>query len=251
MPLLSFWKSNPSEVLQLNIEQIVSSAGDGTLKDHSICSSELRSFLAEIDTAVIGRYIEHCLVSKFVKGGMVLQDLVNELGRRLDFDIKNGLYQGVTNAIGFDGLWHSPEKHSVIVEVKTTDAFRLSLDVVAGYRSKLLATNQVGESSSILIVVGRQDTGELEAQIRGSRHAWDVRLVSAEALIKLVQMKQDTELAESGRKIRSLFMPVEYTRLVSVHDHVESGKSVVIPCGSADSQELPYVDCREPPPLRP
>jgi len=35
----------------------------------------------------------------------------------------------------------------------------------------------------VLIVVGRQDTGELEAQIRGSRHAWDIRLISAEALL--------------------------------------------------------------------
>jgi hypothetical protein len=37
--------------------------------------------------------------------------------------------------------------------------------------------------------------------------------------------------------------------LVSVHDHIESEESVVIPCGSPDSQELPDVDCREPRPL--
>lgn len=65
----------------------------------------------------------------------------------------------------------------------------------------------------MLIIVGRQDTVELEAQIRGSRHAWDVRLISAEALIKLVLLKENTDAAETGLKIQSLLTPVEYTRL--------------------------------------
>jgi len=38
MPLLTFWKSAPESVEQLTIEQVVSSAGDGALKDNSICS---------------------------------------------------------------------------------------------------------------------------------------------------------------------------------------------------------------------
>ncbi|GAA0602192.1 hypothetical protein GCM10009416_45080 [Craurococcus roseus] len=65
----------------------------------------------------------------------------------------------------------------------------------------------------MLIVVGREDTGELEAQVRGSRHAWDIRLISADALIKLVQLKENTEDIETGLKIRSLLAPMEYTRL--------------------------------------
>jgi hypothetical protein len=181
MPLLAFFASNPDAVAQLTIEQIVVNAGDGVLKDQSVCSQELRSYLGQISTAIIGSYINHCLETSFAKGGMVLQDLINELGRRLDYDVENGRYQGVTNAIGFDGLWKSPEAHSLIVEVKTTDAYRLSLDTLAGYRTKLTKSGQLEPTSSILIVVGRQDTGELEAQIRGSRHAWDVRVISAEA----------------------------------------------------------------------
>ena len=144
---------------------------------------------------------------------MVLQDLINELGRRLDYEVENGRYQGVTNGIGFDGLWTSTEAHSLIIEVKTTDAYRLSLDTLAGYRNNLRTSDKLAITSSILIVVGRQDTGELEAQIRGSRHAWDVRVISAEALIKLVAIKENSETPETGLKIRSVLMPVEYTRL--------------------------------------
>jgi hypothetical protein len=213
MPLLSFFASNPDAVAQLTIEQVLASAGNGVLKDHSECSDELRTYLGQIPTDTIERYVNHCLDSSFAKGGIVLQDLINELGRRLDYEVENGRYQGVTNGIGFDGLWNSPEQHSLIIEVKTTDAYRISLETHITYRAKLAQAGKLGSTSSILIIVGREDTGELEAQIRGSRHAWDVRVISAEALIKLVRIKENSEAPETGLKIRSVLTPVEYTRL--------------------------------------
>lgn len=218
MPLLSIWQSNPAAVEQFSIEQIVNAAGDGNLKDSSECSKELRSFLSEVSSAKLEEYVERCLSSPFQKGGMVLQDLVNEFGRRLDFEVTNGRYQGSSNAIGHDGIWRSPEGHSVVVEVKTTDAYRISLDTIAVYRDKLLKAGQLSDSSSILIVVGRQDTGELEAQVRGSRHAWDIRLISADALMRLVSLKQEADAPETGAKIRSLLIPKEYTRLDGMID---------------------------------
>jgi hypothetical protein len=149
---------------------------------------------------------------------MVLQDLVNELGRRLGYVVENGRYQGIRNANGFDGLWQSPEGHSVVVEVKTTDTYRISLDSIVSYRTKLIEASKIVNSSSVLIVVGRDDTGDLEAQVRGSRHAWDVRLISADALIKLVQLKENTEATETELKIRNLLIPTEYTRLDNIID---------------------------------
>ena len=148
----------------------------------------------------------------------MLQDLVNELGRRLEYDVVNGRYKGVVNAIGNDGLWLSAEKHAIVVEVKTTDAYSISLATIAKYRDRFTEAGRIGPSSSVLIVVGRQETGELEAQVRGSRHAWDIRLISADALVKLVHLKENTEDPETGRKIRSLLTPMEYTRLDSMID---------------------------------
>ncbi|MDQ6434327.1 hypothetical protein RB623_09725 [Mesorhizobium sp. LHD-90] len=218
MPLLSIWQSNPEAIDQFTIEQVVSSAGDGNLRDGSVCSSELVTFFSEVPSEKLAKYVQHCLGSKFEKGGMVLQDLVNELGRRLDYEVANGRYQGTSNSIGFDGLWKSPEGRTVVVEVKTSDAYRISLDTLSEYRQKLISSAVISENSSILIVVGRQDTGELEAQIRGSRHAWDIRLISAEALIKLVTLKEDSDEPETGSKIRSVLTPVEYTRLDGLVD---------------------------------
>jgi hypothetical protein len=132
--------------------------------------------------------------------------------------VANGRYQGTVNQIGYDGIWVSPQGQTVVVEVKTTDAYRISLDTIAGYRDKLLKAGQIASPSSSLIIVGREDTGELEAQIRGSRHAWDMRLISADALIKLVKLKESAEGAETGVKIRSLLVPREYTRLDEMVD---------------------------------
>jgi hypothetical protein len=70
--------------------------------------------------------------------------------------------------------------------------------------------------SSILIVVGRSDTGDIEAQVRGSRHAWDVRLISIDALTKLVALKETADEEEIVAKIRSLLRSFEYTRLNNI-----------------------------------
>jgi hypothetical protein len=198
MPLIALWSSNAAAIGQFTIEQVVATAGDGNLKDNSDCSFELREYLSQVPSTKLADYIDRCLTAHFPKSGMVLQDLVNELGRRLDYKATNGRYQGTVNAIGFDGIWVSPEGHTIVLEVKTTDAYRISLDTIATYREKLIAAERFTPPSSILIVVGREDTGELEAQVRGSRHAWDMRLISADALIKLVQLKSPFESAQAA-----------------------------------------------------
>lgn len=96
----------------------------------------------------------------------------------------------------------------------------MSMDTIAGYREALINGQKIGENSSILVVVGREDTGELEAQVRGSRHAWDIRLISADALAKMVVLKENSDEEETGRKIRQILAPVEYTRVDALVDVV-------------------------------
>jgi hypothetical protein len=213
MPLISIWQTNPSAISEFTIEQIVSVAGNGDLRDSGQCSRELRDYLAEVSTDQLANYLDYCLANSFQKNGLVLQDIVNELGRRPDYFVEFGRYQGTVNSIGYDGIWKAPERNTLILEVKTTDAYRISLDRLAGYRKNLIESSLVSSDSSILIVTGRQDTGELEAQIRGSRLAWDIRLISADALIKLVRIKESTENQETAEKIRRILAPLEFTRL--------------------------------------
>jgi hypothetical protein len=213
MALLDLWNSNPNAISSFSIEQIVTSAGDGKFKDNTLCSKEVRTYLSQISSSKLFEYVNYCLSNAFNKSGEVLQDIVNELGRRLDYQVTNGNYQGTKNKIGFDGIWVSPEQQTIVVEVKTTDAYRISLDTLARYRNGLLKNEAISQPCSILIVVGRHDTGELEAQIRGSRHAWDIRLISTDALEKMVKVKENTDEPETGKKIRSILIPREYTKL--------------------------------------
>jgi len=244
MPLLSFWKSNRDEVLRLTIEQVVSSAGDGNLHDHSGCSGELRKFLRSVPSERLFAYARHCLETSFNKSGLVLQDVVNELGRRLDFDVEDGLYQGKRNTVGFDGIWHSAEQPDLIIEVKTTDYVTVSLDRLRGYKDKLLTQARVHKDASILIIVGREDTGALEAQVRGSRYAWEMRLISIEGLIKLVQIKEKSDDPATLNQIRQLLRPFEYTKIDGIIDVILT-TAVDVEASQSSEQGAPESDLSE------
>jgi hypothetical protein len=136
MALLSFWKSNKDEVLKQTIEQVVSNAGDGSLRDNTGCSFEFRQFLKVAPSERLFEYARHCLETAFNKSGLVLQDIVNELGRRLDFDVEDGLYQGKKTVVGFDGIWRHKEQPDLIIESKTTDYVTISLEKLAHYKKR-------------------------------------------------------------------------------------------------------------------
>jgi len=197
-----------------SVAQIVAFAGDGRLRDGGAASREFRQFLAVVPTEVLARYANQCLTERFEQSGFVLQDIVNEVGRRLGFAVTHGRYRGGAGYVGYDGLWSAPDEHALVVEVKTTDAYRLDLETVAGYRRSLIRSGELADdTSSILIVVGREDTGGLEAQIRGSHYAWDVRLISVDALLRLLRLKEATENPRIHQQIRAVLVPREFTKL--------------------------------------
>ena len=94
MPLLSLWEADPEAVKRLSIEQIVTTAGNGQLRDGSECQTELREFLGQASVDALAGYADHCLTKPFPKSGQALQDIVNELGRKLEYEVVNGRYQG-------------------------------------------------------------------------------------------------------------------------------------------------------------
>ena len=210
--LLSLLKSDPAAVDNLQISQILALCGDGVLRDGAASSIEFREYLQIAKSQNLFAYVESCISKSFEKSGQALQDIVNEMGRRLDYVVMNGLYQGKSNSVGNDGLWTDPNGHAIVVEVKTSDAYRINLDDVARYRDKLIVAKVISDKSSVLLVVGRDDTGDLEAQVRGSRHAWAFRIISVDALVQLVQLKERTESAAVA-KMHELLIPFEYTRL--------------------------------------
>jgi hypothetical protein len=177
MPLIELWRSNPDGIKSYAIRQVVAIARDGRIRDQSMCAVELRSYLRETTSGKLAAYAVECLEEGFEDSGFVLQDVVNEIGRRLEFDVENGRYRGKSGEVGFDGIWRVGSDQAVVVEVKTTDTYNARLEDVAGYREALIRNGRVPQDASTLFIVGRKDTGALEAQIRGSRYAWDMRVV--------------------------------------------------------------------------
>jgi hypothetical protein len=168
-------------------------------------------------TSLLQVYADQCLRDAFNGSGYALQDIINHAGRRLGFTVKNGRYRGSVGQIGYDGIWHFPDGHAIVVEVKTTDAYRIDLETIAGYRKALIKEGAVPEhSSSALIIVGREDTGDLEAQLRGSRHAWDMRLISVDALMRLMTLKEEVEDPRIIRRIYDILIPREFTKLDAI-----------------------------------
>jgi len=240
MALLSFWKNNRIDVLTLSIEQVVNIAGAGDLSDDTECMQEFRQFLSYAPSERLFEYARHCLDNSFKNSGFALQDIVNELGRRLDFDVDNGLYRGRSNAIGYDGIWKSKNTDDIVVEVKTTDGFSISLDKIIQYRNRLALSEKVRTNASVLIIVGRSDTDAIEAQVRGSRHAWDIRLLSIERLIKLVQIKEKASDAATCQQIHQLLKPFEYTKIDKIIDILFTTTTDIETAeDTKDTEELP------------
>jgi hypothetical protein len=84
--------------------------------------------------------------------------------------------------------------------------------------------------------VGRSNTGDLEAQIRGSRYAWDMRLISVDALIRLLSLKESVEDPDTVRRIHEILIPREFTKLDEIVDFVFSTAE-----DAKETDELPEV----------
>jgi hypothetical protein len=242
MPLIAFWKASRDHVLGLSAEQILSAAGDGRLRDGTESSRELRQYLSEVPTEKLGQYAEQCLERSFDSSGLVLQDIVNEIGQRLSFKVEPGLYRGRQNQVGFDGIWRHADEPEIVVEVKTTDYYAVNLDRLNKYRDRLAAAGAISRSASFLVVVGRDDTNSLEAQIRGSRYAWDMRLISVDALIRSVLINEKSDNIETANKIRQILRPIEYTRIDRIIDLVFATAEEL-----ESSQEIQTLSTDSPP----
>lgn len=247
MPLLDLWAKSPNQLEDKQIHQLIAFAGNGKLLDDSTCSAEFREFLATVPSEKLEKYAKQCLTESFQDSGLALQDVVNEIGVRMGAAATHGRYRGTKKHTGFDGLWKFPSGQSIVIEVKTTDAYRIDLNVVAEYRRKLIVDGHAEDTtSSILLVVGRQDTGDLEAQIRGSRHAWDVRIISVDALIRLMRIMEEVDDPIIVQRIHNILIPREFTRLDEIADVLfsttEEVKQDETPPEVKDKSNVPKIE---------
>ena len=220
MARVDLWNSDRQQITSKRIDQLVAFAGEGRLRDGNTTSVEFRSLLRVVSSDLIGRWLDECLDNRFTDFGFVLQDTVNEIGRRLGFEVTHGVYRG-HNGEGYDGLWRITGGSAILIEAKSSTAYSINLTRISEYRKQVAP--QLGilpEDISILIVVGTEDTSEFESQVRGSRFAWDIRLLGVKSLFRLLQLKETLDDPKVERQIQEILVPQEFTRLDRIIDLV-------------------------------
>jgi len=196
-------------IIDKRINQIIGIFGDGKFADGNETSEELRYFLAQVQKEYLKGYANQCVNEKFDGNGFALQDIVNELGKRLGFDIEYGRYRGVPGKPGHDGLWLAKNGgHSFVVESKVTDSFPIKGNELSEYREKLIEEKKIGkQNSSILLVYGRGDRERLVSQLIGSAVFANIQVVSVAGLFDLLDLKENIE-KNGVRTVHDLLKPV-------------------------------------------
>lgn len=217
MLLVDLFRRSPDEVLSKGLWQIIAFAGTGKLTDGGETSAQLREILSCIPVEALSRWGNEAVRGKFEDSGFALQDIVNEIGRRLGFTVRPGTYRGGRGE-PYDGLWESRTGHRLVVETKTSDNFTIDLKRLVEYRRRLPTSKWLREEdSSILLVLGRQETGDYEDRIKGSRYAFGMRFITVDALLRLLALKEATAdelaLANLSTEIFELFTSPKFIGL--------------------------------------
>jgi hypothetical protein len=233
MSLVDLLKTSPDELFSKHVWQIIAFAGTGKLLDGGDTSAEFREVLSNIPLEALSQWGQEAARGKFDGSGFALQDIVNEIGRRLGFTVRPGTYRG-GGGEPYDGLWQATAGHCVVVETKTSDNFTIDLNKLAEYRRQVLTSKRLREQdSSILLVLGRQDTGDYEDRIKGSRYAFIMRFITVDGLLRLLALKQaaTSEYASANLsvKIFELFTSPKFIGLDTVVDLVAAAPVLPIP----------------------
>lgn len=188
--------------MSITLKQILNLVGnlDDTSGDDNP-RERFRSFLKENVNEVgqIRDYIEECLRTSGIQYNRALQDLVNHLGRFLEFEVVFGRYQGVQGQIGFDGHWKSPTGFNLVVEVKTTEAYAIKAATLVGYVDELISEKMIPnwDKALGLYVVGRPDPeiNQLENAIIAERRTHQLRIISVDSILSLAEMMNEYDIS--------------------------------------------------------
>ncbi len=134
--------------MDFSLKQILALVGnlDDSPGEH-LPRARFREFLKTNVTEVgqIRDYIEECLRTSGDQYSRALQDLVNDLGHFLGFEVDYGRYQGVQGQIGFDGHWKSPTAFHIVAEVKTTEVYAIKTSTLLNYINELVSQKSIAD----------------------------------------------------------------------------------------------------------
>jgi hypothetical protein len=185
-------------MVELTLDRLVSLAGDWT--DDSRASEQFRQIIDDEQTTTdeIETYLHEAIQGSEQHHNRALQDLVNNIGRRLGFQVEYGVYQGVSETIGFDGLWTSTateEETHLVVETKKSTAFSIDPGQAGQYMDELVQQEGVHRSQVYgLYVIGDGDVETVAQTVFGSQYRDRMRVITAQRLLDLLEIQEDSGL---------------------------------------------------------
>lgn len=197
----------------------------GHLDDNSgpdSASTRFRRYIEKNIQSVndVRSYVNDALTQSGDQYNKALQDLINHIGQLLGFNVTYGRYRGVRGEIGFDGLWRSSMRMTIVVEAKTTDVYSVKTAPVLGYINALVSEGQIISTTNALglYVYGRFDaaTSQLENAIIVEGRREQLRVVSVQALVKILELKEEYNLAHNTILGLLLPAPVKVDAIVNL-----------------------------------
>ena len=180
-------KAKLGEILDL-VGNLDDSKGENTPRER------FREYIKKNITEVgkLRDYIQECLRLSETQYNRAFQDLVNQLGMLLGFEVVFGRYSGVKGEIGFDGHWKSPDDFHIVVEVKSSETYPIKTDVLLGYINQLISENKIPSDREVLglYVIGKPDpeVKQLKNAIIAEGRTQNLRIISIDSLLSLAEL---------------------------------------------------------------
>jgi hypothetical protein len=143
-----------------------------------------------------------------------LQDIVVSLGKRLGLEVEYGRYSGSQAEPAFDGLWKRASGEVIVLEVKTSPWPVDKVRQLGDYLDEL-AKQEGWEPASVygLYAIGPGDYEALITQIRGSEWRNQIRVISFENLLRLIELAEQLDVIggphTGAPKVQRILLPVE------------------------------------------
>lgn len=205
-------------MVKLTIEKIINLVGN--LRDKEESSQRFRDFISGSDILRedLEVWITECLSSSGTNYSRAFQDLVNQIGTLLGFEVKFGIYQGIQGENNYDGLWISDkEKVKIIIESKKSGAYQLDPKQIKKYLDQI---EEDDYSSYGLLVIGETDPSPAVSTIKGSEIKFNTRIIPIISLLKLLRIKEENNLKHE--EIVNFLIPLDTMNIGELIELIEN-----------------------------
>jgi hypothetical protein len=208
--------------MELTLEVIVDLAGE--LKDGSRASEKLREKIQ--DDATLGdieSLLDESLSGSDSYHNRALQDIVNNIGSRLGFEVEYGAYKPSSGGPAYDGLWVSNQLESeevyLVVEIKKSTTYTIDPEHQPGSYMEYLVDERGISSGQVYGLIVAGDDRKLDSlvhSVRGSEYRNRVRVITCDRLFELLSMQEQSELSHA--QVAQVLLPMDTVNVGSLVD---------------------------------